>query len=392
MVSTILPLLLLGVACFPFIYYILVLYSSWRFFRRTAAVSPENSAFTPPISNLKPVRGLDHDAYENFASFCRQDYPEYEIIFCVDSNDDPVMPIIEQLQRDFPNRQIRVLFGSGRDATNDKVAKLARLAEEAQYEHLVISDSDARVKPGYLQTLISPLADSTVGAVTCFYVSTGEKTFVDNLQSIGMVSDFYAGLLVAKQLDGVKFALGPTIATTRTHLAKFGGYGAIENRPADDLLVGRLIAQAGHEVRLLPYTIETVADYQSLRELIFKRMRWLVVMRNMRPWGHLGLIFTQGLLWCLIAIAIKTTLFAGLGFLGAYLALRMAITWTIGVWGLKRRAFLKMMPLIVIWDALACLLWFGSFLRSTIQWRGGSYYIRNGMLVPSDSIAAKNSV
>ncbi len=389
MVSKALPLILLGVASFPFIYYALVLYSSWRFFRRARGSLPESSTFMPPISNLKPVRGVDPDAYENFASFCQQDYPEYEIVFCVDAGDDPVMPVIEKLQRNFPDRTIRVLFGSGRNATNDKVAKLARLADEAQYEHLVISDSDARVKPDYLRNLVSPLADSSVGAVTCFYVSTGEKTLVDDLQSVGMVSDFYAGLLVAKQLDGVKFALGPTITTTRSHLAKFGGYGAIENRPADDLLVGRLIAETGYEVRLLPYTIETVADYQSLRELLFKRMRWLVVMRNMRPLGHLGLVFTQGLPWCLIAIAVKPTLLVGLGFFGAYLAFRIAITWTIGVWGLKRPAFLKTMPLVMAWDALACLLWLASFVRSTIRWRGDNYYIRDGMLVPSNSIPAK---
>ena len=389
MTFAILALILLGVASFPFIYYTLVLYSSWRFFRQPTFVLPENSAFTPPISNLKPVRGLDPDAYENFASFCQQDYPEYEIVFCVDSHDDPVMPVIKRLQHDFPDRQIRVLFGSGRKATNDKVAKLARLTDEAQYEHLVISDSDARVKPDYLRNLVSPLADSTVGAVTCFYVSTGEKTLIDDLQSIGMVSDFYAGLLVAKQLDGVKFALGPTIATTRAHLTKFGGYGAIENKPADDLLVGRLIAERGYEVRLLPYTIETVADYQSLRELLSKRMRWLVVMRNMRPLGHLGLIFTQGLPWCLIAIAVKPTFLIALGFFSTYLAFRIAMTWTIGVWGLKRPAFLKTMPLIVAWDALAFLLWLVSFLRSTIRWRGGSYHIRNGMLVPSNSTPVK---
>ena len=389
MTSATLPLILLGVAYFPFIYYALVLYSSWRFFRQASVTPPENPAFTPPISNLKPVRGLDPDAYENFASFCQQDYPEYEIIFCVDSSDDPVMPVIKKLQHDFPDRQIRVLFGSGRKATNDKVAKLARLAQEARYEHLVISDSDARVKRDYLWSLISPLADVSVGAVTCFYVSTGEKTPIDSLQSIGMVSDFYAGLLVARQLDGVKFALGPTIATTRAHLAKFGGYSAIENKPADDLLVGRLIAETGYEVRLLPYTIETVADYQSLRELLSKRIRWLVVMRNMRPWGHLGLIFTQGLLWCFIAVAVRPTWSIGLGFYSTYIAFRIAITWMIGVWGLKRAAFLKTMPLIIVWDALASLLWLTSFLRSTIHWRGSRYHIRNGMLVPSNSSAFK---
>ena len=97
------------------------------------------------MSNLKPIRGLDPDAYENLASFCRQDYPEYELLLCVDPEDEAVLPMVEKLQRDFPEREIRVLYGSGRVATNDKVAKLARLVSEARHEVVVISDSDVRV-------------------------------------------------------------------------------------------------------------------------------------------------------------------------------------------------------------------------------------------------------
>jgi ceramide glucosyltransferase len=369
----------LGVAAIPFIYYLIALHSTWRFFRRPA---PAPARFTPPISNLKPIRGIDPDAYENFASFCRQDYPEYELVFCVGDRDDPVLPVIDQLKADFPERSIRVLFGSGRTASNDKVAKLARLVSEARYEHVVISDSDVRVRPDYLRSVIAPLADPKTGAVTCFYASAGERTLVDRLQSVGMMSDFYAGIVVAWQLDGVKFALGPTIATTRTRVSGFGGYEAIENRPADDLLVGRLIADQGHEVELLRYTVLTVADYESTRELIHKRLRWIVVMRHMRPWGHLGLLLTQGLPWSLAAIAVHPTLDVAAAYLGAYFALRVAMTWMIGAWGLKQSSLWKKMWLIPVWDAVAFFIWVASFARRSVRWRGADYYIRNGQLVP----------
>ncbi len=375
---------LLVMAVFPFFYYLLVLYSAWRFFQRPLDRA-SNAAFLPPLSILKPVRGLDPEAYENFASFCRQDYPEYEVVFCLSTSGDPVVPAIERLQRDFPERRIRVLFGSGRVATNDKVAKLARLAGEAKYEHLVISDSDVRVRPDYLRSIVAPLSDPEVGAVTCFYVSTGEKTFIENMQTVGMLSDFYAGLLVAKQLDGVKFALGPTIATTRARLAEFGGYQKIENRPADDLLVGRLIAEQGYRVELLRYTIETVADYATLNDLLEKRLRWLVVMRHMRPWGHAGLLFTQGLAWAVIAFALHPSLALAIAYFGVYLGLRIAVIYMIGVRGLKRREVAKNIPLIVVWDALAFVMWLTSFARNTVRWRGGEYYIRDGMLVPAAS-------
>jgi ceramide glucosyltransferase len=274
------------------------------------------------------------------------------------------------------------LFGSGGKGTNDKVVKLDHLVREAQHEVLVISDSDVRVEPDYLRTVVAPLADAKVGAVTCFYAPIEDKTLTDSLQTIGMFSDFYAGILVARQLDGVKFALGPTIVTTRARLAGFGGYDAIKNRPADDLLVGRLIAEQGCEVELLPYTILTVADYGSLSELLHKRLRWVVVMRHMRPWGHLGLLLTQGLPWSLAAIALHPTAGVALGYLGAYLGLRVAMTWMIGIWGLKHRPLWKKLGLIPVWDAVAFGIWLVSFTRNTIRWRDGDYYIREGQLVP----------
>jgi ceramide glucosyltransferase len=380
--------LFLGFAAIPFVYYAIVLFSAWRYFYEVAQKSAPNPTFLPPVSNLKPIRGLDPDAYENFASFCRQDYPNYEILFCVGDRSDPALPVIEKLARDFPEHRIRVLYGSGSSAPNDKVAKLARLVREAESDTLVISDSDVRVEPGYLRRVVAPLADSSVGAVTCFYVTSGEKTFADQLQTIGMISDFYAGILVARELDGVKFALGPTIATTKERLAEFGGYEALENGPADDLLVGRMIAERGHRVELLPYTILAVADYASLAELLHKRLRWMVVMRHLRPWGHLGLIFTQGLAWSLAAFAAHPSAGVALGYLGGYLGVRTAITWLIGVHGLKQQGLWKRMPLVAAWDLLAFGIWVASFFRDTIRWRDAEYHIRDGMLVPAGAVAA----
>jgi ceramide glucosyltransferase len=377
--------ILLAIAAIPFIYYSIAIFSSFRFFQRARGPISSGRDFTPPVSNLKPIRGLDPDAYENFASFCRQDYPEYEILFCVSDAGDPALPVIEKLIADFPKCQIRVLFGSGRNATNDKVAKLARLTNEARHEIVVISDSDVKVQPDYLRTVVAPLADPQVGAVTCFYVHTQETTLVENLQTVGMLADFYAGVLVDWQLEGVKFTLGPTIATSRTRLNGFGGYQAIENRPADDLLVGRLIAEQGYKVELLPYSVSTVADYQTFRDLFHKRLRWIVVMRHLRPWGHLGLIFTHGLPWCLAAIAIQPTAPVAAGYLGAYFLFRTAITWIIGVHGLKQSVPLKKMALIPVWDAMAFVIWLISFGRKSIRWRDNDYYIRDGRLVPTTS-------
>ena len=255
-------------------------------------------AFTPPVSILKPVRGLDPDAYENFASFCRQDYPEYEIVFCVGDRSDPVLPVIEKVIADFPEQHDSraVRFGPGGYQRQSGEAG-ATVQRGASTRHWSSTTAMCARNPITCAPWLRRSPIPKVGAVTCFYAPTDETTLVQKLQTVGMYSDFYPGIVVAWQLDGVKFALGPTIATTRARLAGFGGYETIENRPADDLLVGRLIAEQGYEVKLIPYSVLTVADFQSLRDLFLKRLRWIVVMRHMRPWGHFGLIFTLGLPW-----------------------------------------------------------------------------------------------
>jgi len=377
---TIAGYIVLVVAAIPAIYYLLVIYSTVRFFRSWQG-TPANSDYTPPISCLKPVKGLDPDAYENYASFCRQDYPEYEILFCVDA-DDPAVSVLEKLVRDFPDKRIRLLYGSGRNAINDKTGRLVRLVSEAEHELLVITDADVRVQPDYLRAMAAPFREPKVGAATCLYAMTQETSFIQELQSTGMLSDFFAGIFVAWHLEGVKFALGQTIVTTRKNIAAFGGYEVIENRPADDLWVGRLVAEQGYEVKLLPYVVQVVADFASLRELFDKRVRWMTVMRRMRTKGHVGLIFTWGLPWSLVVIATHPSTATVLGYLGGYAVLRVAMTWVMGGWGMKQTGLWKKMPLIPVWDAMAFLIWLISFGRSTIRWRGIDYTIQEGRLVP----------
>jgi ceramide glucosyltransferase len=353
-------------------------------------VASGKADFTPPISNLKPVRGLDPEAYENFASFCRQDYPDFELLFCVHDRQDPSVPVLEKLMRDFPACKIRILYGSGRVAINDKVAKLVRLAAEAEHEVLVINDSDVRVEPDYFRKVVAPLQDRKVGGVTCLYLSVHDETITQSLQSIGMISDFYPGIMVAWQLDGVKFAFGQTIVTTRALIKGFGGFEALESRPADDLLTGRLVAAQGVEVKLLPYTVKTVPDYQSFIGLLIKRLRWMTVMRHMRPWGHAGLVFTQGLAWSLAAVAVHPTLAVAEVFLGTYLALRIVMTLLVGRWGLKEKLLWRKLPLFVAWDLTAFFIWLASFVRRGIRWRGIDYIVRAGMLVPGHDAPKDN--
>jgi ceramide glucosyltransferase len=373
----------LGLAAIPFIYYAIVLYSTLRFLGSARARQHQPGEFTPPVSNLKPVFGVDPEAYENFATYCRQDYPEYELLFCAGDRSDPAVPVIEKLIEDFPRCKIRLIFCPPHNAVNDKVAKLARLVEAAQHEILVINDADVRVQPDYLRKVVAPLCDRRVGAVTCMYTSSGEASFAEELQSIGMICDFYPGILVAWQLDGVKFALGQTMVTSKARIAGFGGYRTLENLPADDLLLGRKVDEQGYKVVLLPYAVETVADFRSGRGLLDKRLRWMTVMRHMRPWGHLGLLFTQGLPWCVLAVAMSPSPAIASAYLGGYVAFRLAITLLVGKFVVKQPRLGRKLPLIPVWDATAFVIWLASFARSSIRWRGVDYRLAGGRLVPA---------
>ena len=391
MPSSALEFVVLFAAAIPFVFYFLAIYSSGRYFWQSRKQAGKNLDFTPPVSNLKPIRGLDPNAYENFASFCRQDYPEYELLFCVTDQTDPSVPIIQRVMREFPERKIRLLYSAGHTAINDKVAKLRLMEREAQYEYLVINDSDVRVDNEYLRRVIEPLRDPKVGGVTCFYASSQEGSFVEKLQTIGMISDFYAGVLVAWQLDGVHFALGPTMASTKRCVKSFGGFQVLENRPADDLLFGRLIAEQGVEMKLLPYVVETVPDFQGVGELLAKRARWMTVMRAMRPWGHFGLLFTWGLPWTTLAVLVHPTLSVVAAYWGSYLFFRVALTWLIGIQGLKQAGLWMKMPLIPLWDAMAFLIWLVSFTRTSIRWRNVEYQLRNGQFVATTETLVPNS-
>jgi ceramide glucosyltransferase len=382
--------IVLGVAAIPAIYYLLALYSSLRFFSESKQPTAVSN-FTPPVSLLKPVRGLDPEAYENFASFCTQDYPEYEIVFCIDADDSPAVELLEKLKHDFPQCSIRVLLGSGRKVVNDKVGRLVRLTQEARYDLFVITDGDVRVEPGYLRSVVQPFVDPQMGAATCFYSSAKDKTWLEKIQSISMASDFFAGVLVAWKLDGIKFALAQTIVARRQSIADFGGYEILEDRPADDLYIGRLVAEQGYKTVLLPYVVKITPDFATFGQFFRKRLRWLTVMRHMRPAGHLGLLFTWGLPWSLVAISAHPTATVAASYLGVYMTLRVAMTWLIGIRGMREPGLWSKMPLIPVWDLLGFAIWLASFVQSTIRWRGVNYVLRNGRLILSAGEAVESA-
>jgi ceramide glucosyltransferase len=370
---------LLALALGPFAYYALAITAARRFFRNRP---PAQKDFTPPVSVLKPVCGLDREAYENYASFCRQEYPEFEIIFGVTESTDPAVPVIEKLIRDFPQCKIRLLIGAEPLGTGDKVNKLCRLVREAQHEILIISDSDIRVAPGYLDAVASPFADPKVGAVTCLYRGITDSSLVSEMEALG-TSDFDAGVLSAWQLSGLDFTLGATMATTKTRLAEIGGFEVLVDHFSDDYELGHRIATLGYRVEVTTFPVFTVFPTQTLAQCFRHQVRWALAMKHSRPWGHFSLIFTHGLPWTILAVAIAPSWPIAAFYVAGYIVLRGLMAWTVGVWGVQDPILRRKMYLVPLRDAFAFSVWLTSFFKRRIEWRGAEYYIVNKRLVPA---------
>jgi ceramide glucosyltransferase len=376
---------ILALALGPLFYYLAGIYSAWRFFheaRRPQSHAPLATSELPPISVLKPLRGLDPDAYENFASFCRQDYPEFEILFAVNDPEDPAVPVVQKLIEDFPERPIRLVIVTERLGANTKVSNLCRLVREARHNLLVITDSDVRVEPQYLREVSALFRDSRVGGVTALYRGRDNLQFVAALDCVGSSAAFCGAALVARELEGLKFMMGSTMATTKERLAEIGGFGALVDLHSDDYELGRRIAERGYRIELLPEPVWMAFPSQTLGAYLRHELRWAIGLRNIRPGGHFGMLFTHGLPWAVAAACVAPGATVGAAYLAAYFVLRFAMAWIVGVWGLRDPVLRRRFWLLPLRDLLSFFVWLASFGMNRIEWRGSAFTLEKGRMIP----------
>jgi ceramide glucosyltransferase len=291
--------------------------------------------------------------------------------------------LIQRLITEFPQRSIRLFVGAERIGANRKVNMLARLANEAQHEILVLTDGDIRVSRNYLREVISPLKGEEFGAVTSFYRGVAEKNLGAELEDIGAASEFFAGVLMANWMEGMTFGLGASIVTTKEWVAKIGGFAAIADMLADDYELGNRIAKAGGKILLSREVVATMYPAQSPRSFWQHQVRWTRTVRLSRPLSFLGLIFTHGLPWALLAALIAPIPWIGAAFLVAYLVLRLTMAWTVGVWGVGDDVARRKLWLVPLRDAIYFVVWLASFASNSIHWGGDEYLMRRGRLIPT---------
>jgi ceramide glucosyltransferase len=360
------------------VYYALCLWSAANFWRADSSV---RATPTLPVSILKPLKGTDPEMYENFRSHCLQDYPEYEIIFGVSEADDPAIALVEKLKAEFPQRTIRLVVCTERFGTNIKVSNLAQMLPQARHEHLIVNDSDIRVDPDYLRRVLAPLENSKTGLVTCLYRGVAASSLGSRLESLGISTDFCPGVLVARRLEDIKFALGSTMAFRRRDLTAIGGFEGLADYLADDYHLGLRIAELGMKVELSDVVVETFLPPYTLGEFLAHQLRWARAVRDSRFWGYLGLGISFGLVWAVLALILAGGAGWAWGLLGVTTAMRLGVVVFVSGRVLHDRQALRRIMLIPLRDLIAFVVWLTSFAGHEITWRGETFQLRQGKLI-----------
>ncbi len=363
-------------------YCLLCLWSARRFLRDSRRPRPAVAGFAPPVSILKPLRGTDPEIYESFRSHCRQSYPDYELIFGISDPDDPARALVERLKEDFPDRKISLVLCPKALGTNMKVSTLVQLLPHARHDYLIVNDSDIRVDPDYLARVMREFSDARVGMVTCLYRGIAGRTLGSKLESIGISTDFSAGVLAARQIEGIHFALGSTLAFPRRALDAIGGFEPLLDFLADDFELGARISKAGYQVVLSEVVVDHHLPDYDVRSFLQHQLRWARSVRDARRWGYAGIGLTFALPWALLALLLSGGAAWAWAVVAVAAALRLVMAVVVGRGVLNDDDLLRLLPLLPLRDLVAMAVWIASFTGHTVAWRGDLFILEKGKLRP----------
>jgi len=374
-------------------YYLASYFGARDFFRKARKLhQSRGDTPLPTVTILKPLKGLEVDLYVNLASFCRQDYPTFEIIFGVADRNDPAVPVVRRLQASFPDVAINLVIDSRLYGTNLKVSNLHNMSRLARHDVIVIADSDIRVPSDYLRRIVPPLQDTKVGIVTCLYRASGKDSVPTMMESLFVNTDFSPSVLVARLVEARRYAFGATIALRRSVLAEVGGFLPLANHLADDYFLGKRVAEHGYDVALSDLVVETVLAAEPWTQLIEHQLRWARTNRSSRPGGYFASVVTYGVLWATLNLLYNqgsgSALFVAVLMYGARMLTASAVA--------KRYLEAPLRPqeilLIPVKDLFNAVIWALAFLGDTVQWSGNEFRVMKGgemlRVSPIDAAAA----
>lgn len=372
------------------VFLFLVLAAAWRYrglaraARSSIVAVPESSL--PPITMLKPVHGMEPHLKENLESFFRQDYPDFEIIFGARAADNAALRVVDETRQRNPHVKCRVVLSGPPSWPNAKVFSLAKMIADSSNDYFVITDSDVQVAPDFLRNVVPPLLDREIGLVTCLYRGIPSAGFWSSLEALGMSVEMSSGVMVADMMEGMRFALGPAMATRREALEKIGGMPALADYYSDDFVLGNLIWAARYQVALSHHVVGHVLVPQSFLRTFGHQIRWHKSTRFSRPKGHLGTGLTFAMPFGILGLVSAATLGhlgLGLGLLAAAIVNRMVQSVAVGWAVIGDPRSLHYCWLYPLRDLFGFITWVGSYTSRNFFWRGEIYrFGTGGKIVP----------
>jgi ceramide glucosyltransferase len=374
---------LLGPTIVGSVYGILCLVAVLWFCRRHSLRPAASPSDQPPVTVLKPVCGLEKHLGANLRSICLQEYPDYQVVFCLQDPGDPALPLLWEIQQEFGADRVSVIVADVQAGLNGKVNNLLGGLAEARHEILVISDSDVLLRPDYLRSIVAPLADPQVGCVCTLFRLTRAQWGCERLELLTLNADFIPSVIFAHVTGTSKVCLGPSIATRRSTLKDVGGLESLADFLVEDYELGRRLWTAGKRLVMLPYFIDVVVDLESLAQWWDHQRYWDQNTWAARPIGFFATVVIRSVPFALMFALIRLGDAVGLAVLGAALALRLATAAGLLKWGLRDREGVRSLAWLPLRDLLGLVSWAQVYTRRTVIWRGREFILtRNGRLLP----------
>ena len=368
------------------IYVILCLLAVLRFRTRRQRPSPFQFTSLPPVSILKPVHGIEKHQRANLRSTCIQDYPDFQVVFSVQEKDDPAIPLLKEIQAEFGSDRVTVAIENRRAGTNGKINNMIGGLSYARHEILVISDSDVRLNPDYLKTIVAPLADPAVGCVCTLYKAASADSWFEKLELLTLNADFMANVVFAHVSGASKFCLGASVAVRRSTLQDIGGLEALADYLVEDYEMGRRIWLSGRKIVVVPYFVDTIVDLKTPSQWWSHQVYWDQNTRAARPVAFFATAIIRSTPFALLFASSRRGDAIGLAVFGGVLLLRMVTAAVILGWGMRDREGLKSLALLPFRDLAALVSWFLAFTKKTTIWRGTQFTLtRDGRLVARES-------
>jgi ceramide glucosyltransferase len=336
----------------------------------------------PPVTIMKPVRGLEKDQEENFRSACLQDYPEFQVVFSIQDPDDPVFPLLKKMEEEFGSEKVSVVVDNRQVGANGKINNLLGALPHARYDILVFSDSDVRLRSDYLKAIVAPLADPGVSCVCTLYKATRADRWYEKMELLTFNADFIPSVIFSHVTGSAKFCLGSSMALRRSSLDELGGLETFSDYLVEDYEIGRRLWTSGKKIAVVRYFINLVIDLKNPRHWWNHQIYWDQKTRAAQPSGFFATVLIRSIPFALFFAASRSGDTVGLVILGGAIALRLAAAAIILRWGLQDIEGLKSLALLPLRDIVALVFWFLALAKRTVVWRGLKFNLIHGHLVP----------